>query len=62
MNGRFSKAITRINKTLIPRRLGMKTIWKSEYHICSDAFKAAYAAVVYVKPIRADGKFKVKLE
>lgn len=53
--------LPQLNKLKIPRWLGMNKQWYSELHAFSDASEAAYATVIYVKTIAADGNVNVRL-
>lgn len=57
----FISQLPDLQKIKIPRWLGMKKIWKSELHAFSDASSVAYAAVVYIKTVRADGSVAINL-
>lgn len=51
----YLSVLGEINEISIPRWLGMKSTWRSELHVFSDASELACAAVVYVKTTSTDG-------
>lgn len=57
----FLGDLLNLQEIKIPRWLGMKAIWQTDFHFFSDASENAYAAVAYAQTIRSDGKITVEL-
>lgn len=52
---KFAQELPDLKEVTIPRWIGMRPVWRTELHSFSDASITAYAAVIYVRTIKADG-------